>query len=1077
MNLKIISAGAGSGKTYRLTQEMVELLGKDVQASGIIATTFTAKAAAELQERVRTKLLEEGLAQQANDLSNALIGTVHGLGVKLLKRFAFEAGVSPSVDIIADEDQQVLFNQSLAMVLKVERVEAMEKLCDNLGLNKKGAYDWRSEVKRLTETARANAFDKEKLEESKIKSFQSFEAYLEPAKKRSLKAFNEQLVAGIEDTIMLLEGNEDETKTTKTAIQTLRGFVRGMQLKGNLYWWEMAKMMKLKVGAKSRDDIIGLQELAAEHERLAAFRKDIQNYINLLFDMAIEAIDEFDRYKKQRGLIDYTDMEVYINDLLDHPQVQEVLSEELDLLMVDEFQDTSPLQLEIFIKLSELAKYSIWVGDPKQSIYGFRGAEPELMQAIIQETGGVKKEDIQIHSWRSRKDIVHCTNAIFTKAFKKIPKEQVALKPKRVEIDPDSILPGNALKHWHYEYDGKGKTTNQEWMNNCIATSIRQMIEKGVYILPKDEKEWRVAGLGDVAILCRSNKACTEMAEALHRAGLQAAVARAGLMNTAEAKLILACLKYILTRNDTLSVAEILLLAAKVPIEQIIEDRLKYLKAKEEGQTTNSWASDQPYIRELIELREQVKELSSSEILNLILEELDLRRIIAAWGNVQQRLDNVDVLRKMAIAYEDRCNRLHTAASLGGFLLWLTEIENDKEDKQASGESPDAVNVLTYHKSKGLEYPVLICHNLEQNLRADVWGMKIVSEREEVDLKDVLGGRWLRYWVNPYADQSKNTPLIERLDSSDEYKQSHQSALEEEARLLYVGITRARDYLIFPSRQGKPTKWLNRVWHDGHEDYPTLEAGNNETPWSWEDEYLMVQPEIDIHPKDFPTYELEVPKIEYIESATGKSGHQLYRIDLRREDWTQQYSAKTGQILNYASSLKLEEEDKKLVAKAMKAFITADYLSYPKKEREALSDGYIERYELEEIVETTDVLRQSTAYYSQLMKNYSIKEHYRKYPLRAHFDGRLFQTVLDLVLITEDKIVVCQNSGFAGDEKRYRKHALESLGAWSFFAERALKLRFPNKRIEVWAHFVLGGSLVQLLAEAAVEEDQLSLFS
>jgi len=116
MALRIISAGAGSGKTYRLVEEMVNLLGSDVRASGVIATTFTTKAAAELQERVRIKLLEEGLVDEANALTNALIGTVHGLGVKLLKRFAFLAGVSPQVDIIADEDQQIFFNRSLATV-------------------------------------------------------------------------------------------------------------------------------------------------------------------------------------------------------------------------------------------------------------------------------------------------------------------------------------------------------------------------------------------------------------------------------------------------------------------------------------------------------------------------------------------------------------------------------------------------------------------------------------------------------------------------------------------------------------------------------------------------------------------------------------------------------------------------------------------------------------------------------------------------------------------------------------------------------------------------------------------------
>ena len=119
MNLKIISAGAGSGKTYSLTQKMAKLLmpsedgsPSQIRASGILATTFTNKAAAELKERVRVKLLEEGLTEAADELGRAMIGTVHAVGVQMLKRFAFEAGVSPNVDIIAEEDQKTIFNQS-----------------------------------------------------------------------------------------------------------------------------------------------------------------------------------------------------------------------------------------------------------------------------------------------------------------------------------------------------------------------------------------------------------------------------------------------------------------------------------------------------------------------------------------------------------------------------------------------------------------------------------------------------------------------------------------------------------------------------------------------------------------------------------------------------------------------------------------------------------------------------------------------------------------------------------------------------------------------------------------------------
>ncbi|NJL75472.1 MAG: UvrD-helicase domain-containing protein [Saprospiraceae bacterium] len=405
MNLKIISAGAGSGKTYRLTSEMVKLLKSGVRASGIIATTFTAKAAAELQERVRTRLLEEGLSKEADDLSNALIGTVHGLGVKLLKRFAYEAGVSPEVEIIADADQQVLFNQSLAMVLHFERVEQMELLCDRLGLNKKAPYDWRKEVKAITEIARTNAFTLQSLQESKLKSIQTFDNYLGDAMPLSLSAYFEQLDGIVEDTIYQLQHSKDETKVTKEAIKELKNTRRELKLKGYLYWWEVIKLTKLKVGAKSKELLEDLTAFASSHERLEAFKKDIHAYITALFDMATEAMEEFARYKKQRGLIDYTDMEVFIKHLLDHPKVQAVLASELDLLMVDEFQDTSPIQLELFLKLSKLAKHSIWVGDPKQSIYGFRGAEPQLMQAIIQKTGGVKPEDIQEYSWRSREDV------------------------------------------------------------------------------------------------------------------------------------------------------------------------------------------------------------------------------------------------------------------------------------------------------------------------------------------------------------------------------------------------------------------------------------------------------------------------------------------------------------------------------------------------------------------------------------------------------------------------------------------------------------------------------------------------
>jgi ATP-dependent helicase/nuclease subunit A len=1078
MSFKIISAGAGSGKTYRLTSEMVDLLSNQkVRANGIIATTFTNKAAAELQERVRVRLLEDGYSKEADDLTNALIGTVHGLGVKLLKRFAFEAGVSPEVAIVADEDQQILFNQSLSTVLHLERVEAMEKLCEKLGLHKRERFDWRKIVKQITEVARTNDFGEKILNKSKKLSFESFQKFLgEGTDSKGFTIENAQIK--LSNTIETLENGEDATKVTQTAIKDLKNLLIELKLREQLYWHQWVKISKIKVGAKSRDAIEELKEFAQKHESHPDFQKDIKDFIYHVFDISIAAINEYDEYKKRRGLIDYTDMEVLIKELLKNESVQEVLSEELDLLMVDEFQDTSPIQLEIFLKLSKFAKYSIWVGDPKQSIYGFRGAEPKLMQAIIKKNGGVKPEDIQGYSWRSREDIVFATNALFIKAFSDLPKEQIALEPKRCKIaSPESINKeneppevGDALIHWFLKPDVEGKRMpGKPWTENAIASTLVTYLERKPLIQPKGEKEYRAAKPGDVAILCKTNAQCQEMAEALHRAGLKAAISRAGLLNTAESKLILACLKFILNKYDSLSIAEILLLAANLSIEEIIEDRLEYLEKLEDEDTILDfkWGEQNVFIGKLNDLRTKVVELSSAEILNLLLEELDLRRIIVSWGKKEQRLANVDVLRKLALKYEEACNRLHTAASLGGLLLWLNELENNGKDMQGSGENEDTVNVLTYHRSKGLEWSILICHSLESNIRSDVWGISIISESEEIDLDNILGNRWLRYWVNPYSDQIKGTALYERIEESDAKIQATKAALQEEARLLYVGITRARDFLIFPTRPS-PTKWLNRVWHEGKEDYPTLDPNNFETQWEWNGKYLSADTEIFVYPKNFVHREQEKEHISFIEERAGKAIHTPYFIDLHVETMNAQITSEVGNIKQYAAPILLkEDQDKYMVAKVVKAFLTADEMDYDLVERIEMASAFLERYEVADLVEAKAMLKFSNQWFNWLEKEFSIRKIHRKYPIRLQHKGRLFKTIIDLVLETDHGLVLIQNSGFAGDSKRWRSKASE-LSDWLHLSKTALREIFDAVAVKTMVHFVLSGAVVEVETGEAV---------
>lgn len=1069
-NLNIISAGAGSGKTYRLTNDLVEMLKKGVRASGIIATTFTNKAAAELKERVRVKLLEEGMTETADDLTNALIGTVHSLGVKLLQRFAYEAGVSPEVSIIADEDQHLLFNQSLATVLTNERVTRMEDLSNRLGLNKREFNDWRRTVHSLTDIARANDFNKEVLEKSKQLSFETFQGYLGEINDQPTEWWNSELSNLLERTIQALENNDDATKTTATGVDTLKGMLRNLKFRNHLHWYEWVKISKTKVGKKSQDDVTELFEFAASHESNPRFHQDVKDFIYTIFEVAIEAIVEYDRYKKIRGLIDYTDMEVLVKELLRNEQVREVLKDELDLLMVDEFQDTSPMQLEIFWQLSKFAKHSIWVGDPKQSIYGFRGAEPQLMLDLIKKQGGIKPENIQKHSWRSREDIVNCTNAIFTKAFSDLPKEQVALQAKRlVKATADSANKTDepedmryALHHWHFETED-GKRAAKPWLENAIAFSIKSMLERGMLIDPKDESERRMARAGDVAILCRSNAVCQQMADALHRAGLKAAISRAGLLETPESKLVLACLKYLQNEYDSLSVAEVLLLTGEMTLEEIVENRIDFLAEREET-PLKEWAKDNEFIKTLNKMRTDGTEFSSAEILNYLLEIGDLRRQIVAWGQVEQRIANVDMLRQFALQYEDNCNRLHTAASLSGFLLWLGKLAVDGKDSQGSGEAPDTVRVMTYHRSKGLEFPITICHSLEQKLRDDVFGFSLVRETEDIDLDNILGNRWVRFWTNPYADQYRNTRLEERLKTSPEKAAATQQALAEEARLLYVGITRARDYLVFPSRQKPQTIWINRVFQNGEETHTTLDAKMDVSSFVWEDNILPLENEIFVYPNTFTTAGIKESAIYFPKEASNETNlYSPYFINLNEEGFNENYKIKHAQTFSYAGKLPIPEDaDRKEIVKAFQAFLKGDRTEYAATERATNAKNIIKQLKLPKDTNTNAFLQQSTAFYNSLENNFKIEKAYRKYPVRLNYKNRLFTTEIDLLLKTDKGLVLLYHSNHVGEPKSWCSHILKEKGDLLFLTKKALKEIFETSNIVTLGHLTEGGAWIEV---------------
>ena len=471
--IRIISAGAGSGKTHRLTEELGSLLNdaaSGVRPEGIVATTFTRKAAAELVERLRRSLFTKGNHTEAERLSAGFVSTVNGVCGSLLQMMAFEAGISPRIEVIAEEDRQVLFNHALAEAVDDDLVNTLEKISERFG-----NIDWKSALKDIVDAARGNNCRPDDLNGFAQKSLEGLKSYLPKPSAKTADKLDDALVRAVNDAIRDIRNNtEDKTKGTRGYVDLLETMATKLK-HGYLPWSEWVKLSKEGPTQKSAHFADAVQQVAGAHAQHPRFLQDITEFITSLFDLARTVIDQYQLYKRERGLLDFVDQEALLLTALDQPEVQERLKEKLDLLLVDEFQDTSPIQLALFLKLTEIVRHAIWVGDPKQSIYAFRGADPALMAAVI-KTIPILPGDIQETSYRSRPDLIRFVNVIFAPALsEQLPPEQIVLKPHR----PDPASSSTALRLWRILGKNAGVRSNE------IADGIVHLIAEAPVIFDK----------------------------------------------------------------------------------------------------------------------------------------------------------------------------------------------------------------------------------------------------------------------------------------------------------------------------------------------------------------------------------------------------------------------------------------------------------------------------------------------------------------------------------------------------------------------------------------------------------------
>lgn len=879
-NVHYINAGAGAGKTYTLVTILKDILtdtANPCAPSEIILTTYTKAAAKEFREKTFKRLLEAPAALDvAKILDTATIGTVHSVAQQYIQRYWSLLGYSGQFNVMSDVDKKRYINQSLKNVVKHADLTFFYDFTRDFNITKydvaKGVplvnYDfWKDYVLEIVSKMRAY----------NIKASQ-------------LKGFAKQSC----DVVDRLFAVPFDQKVLETKIKIYSDFLdiksRETKNDGTL----SANALKNKARLELYDDFLNLSSPTnddisqfiesdcfkasvdgdikqSKNDALAylkcflalakADQSKVKDCIKRIFTIAETWSQKFEQYKRDNNLLDFDDLEAKFLELLDKKEVQGDIRSSIKYLFVDEFQDSNPIQLEIFKKLSDLVRVkSYWVGDRKQAIYGFRGSDSSLTTNLLKSfptpvpgqtsgfvpnTAGCTSQLIDT-SYRSIESLVKLANEVFEKSFAfGDPSEIIDNVPLQVKRPDGNIQ--TPIQHWHCSSVDALADRVAEILNGKVPTI------PGVY---DEDGNWCAQIVpADIAVLSRTKADCAKIEEALRKKGIPVSSPETSILDKAEVRLVFALLKYVAGIKRRYAKTEL----AKLLEDKEIGDVLKEIAAQrydhnpffdeedsngnEEDATTTSIAGTpagksakkdpDAFFADLNDKLQGLRGLNISAIVKGVIAVMDVRNVVAKWGNAEIRQDNLDTLIEQAIAYEQSTANSDESATVAGFINYMEEVEIQSELDQ----SADGVKVATYHKSKGLQWNIVILNSLDDNelnlanfVKKNWFGLNLRGDYGNAELQLIPNcGDVMDAVAEAVLALSKQSAGC---DDNGYYNMVHGKVEGELKRLLYVGVTRARDYLIttsLPDGHGKtqPLAWMKNVI--GSPAPAALDTPNNQT--------------------------------------------------------------------------------------------------------------------------------------------------------------------------------------------------------------------------------------------------------
>lgn len=1038
-------ASAGTGKTTSLVRLIAAAIAEGTNPEHILGTTFTNKAADELTERARAHLVRQGKASAATGLLNARLGTVNSVCGQLVSEFALDLGRSPATEVIGEDAQGVLFATAADAAIRGCADELLA-LGHRLGILEEDG-GWRSDVRRIIGLARANGLDPDRLHRSAARSKETLLCLL-PEPETDEAALDRALLMAVRHALDALGGMTLTQKGTE-ALTLLRSVAAIMGRGEQLAWSSWAKLAKLAVGVKEAPLVQGVKDAAAAHPRHPRLRADLAAYIDGCFACAAGALAAYQRYKDERGLLDFTDQETLALAALRRPDLQDRLKERISRVFVDEVQDSSPLQVALFTELARIAEHSVWVGDPKQAIYGFRDTDARLTlaasTAAAAATGGA--QSILSTSYRSRPGLVDFFNDCFTPAFRAMGMSEEACRFSRANR-PELADAPPALSTWC----ATGK--NNDRRAAAVAAGVRDALGTAEQWPVKDGAGVRPLRAGDIAILCRTHDDIDSIASALSALGLPVAVEHGKLFTAPEIQLATAALRWTADRSDLVALAEMARLVDPDPESD------RWLQAALDPDARQALEQLIPFCPTLGALRDRQMGLTPAELLDAIIESCDLAALASRWGTALARVENLETLRGLARAYEEECNRLRSPATAGGLVLWLEAKAAGGDCNRPASLDPNAVRVMTYWGAKGLEWPLVIMMQLEKEKRGALFSPCAEADGA-IDWSSPLAGRWLRFWPWPYGAHKKDVFLDAAAANSEIGKAVELRAREESVRLLYVGMTRARDYLVMVQPENKRLAWLDDLIvgdASAHVTLPT-EHGNP----------VMVGGIA--HPCRFQVLAAAEPEerpVTQLFLARPRDVAARRPLHIRPSDAVgAERFAISGRIELGARVPLSGEADMQRVGQALHAIIACDDKHADPGVRLQRAQAIFERWGVRQLL-AEDCLAAADRLWSMLDERFRPTRVRREVPVHAYVGDQLVRGVIDLLLETSEGFVIIDHKSFPGSLEKAEQRALGHAAQLRVYAQ-AIEAATARSCAAMLIHMPILGRLLLLSATERAE--------